>query len=181
RKGPAVPDYFHPNDVEELPSAYAEAFPDFEPGDLLISLRSLNMVAIVSPAGELKWARYGPWFKQHDPDFLPDGRISIFNNGRAGHSDIMLVDPSSGELTSLFAEWEGPFYTGARGKHQTLPNGNIMLTIPQQGQAYEVTTGGEIVMEYNNVLEKDTRLNEDLVNAIWLPPDYFDAPPSCAG
>ena len=35
-------DIFHPNDVEPLRREFAPAFPDFSPGDLLISLRELE-------------------------------------------------------------------------------------------------------------------------------------------
>ncbi|MEM7709714.1 MAG: arylsulfotransferase family protein [Pseudomonadota bacterium] len=63
-------DPFHPNDVEELSSEMADAFPMFEAGDLMFSLRELNLVAVVDPStGILKWWRHGPWLKQHDPDF----------------------------------------------------------------------------------------------------------------
>ena len=42
-------DAIHDNDVDPLPSAYAERFPMFTPGDLLISLRSLNAVIVLDP------------------------------------------------------------------------------------------------------------------------------------
>ena len=40
----------HLNNVEPLPRAMAAAFPQFAPGDLLISLRNMNTIAVLDPS-----------------------------------------------------------------------------------------------------------------------------------
>jgi hypothetical protein len=174
-------DILHPNDVEELLPEMAAAFPMFEAGDLMLSIRELNMVAVIAPSGELKWVQQGPWLKQHDPDFEPDGRISVFNNsGARPPSSIMTINPTTRRVVNPLPERSVSFYTRFRGKHQLLPNGNRLITIPEQGQVIEVTPEGTVALEFNNVSADDPAFNEDLVNAKWYPDGFFDSLPSCS-
>ncbi|MDX1292332.1 MAG: hypothetical protein R3265_05960, partial [Hyphomonas sp.] len=71
------------------------------------------------------------------------------------------------------------FKSEFRGKHEHLPNGNMLLTIPEQGQIYEVTRGGDVVLEINNVLAKAPQWNEDVANAKWYPDDFLTEIPAC--
>lgn len=175
-------DPFHPNDVEVLREDMAAAFPMFEAGDLLISLKTLDMIAVIAPTGEVKFSRYGPWRVQHDPDFQADGTITVFNNNKDRRaSDIVSVDPSTGGIKSLTPRLKAPFYTGFRGKHQILPNGNILLTIPEQGQVLEVVPADQsIAVEINNISAFSSDFNEDTPNGIWLPADFFTKSPECS-
>lgn len=175
-------DIFHPNDVEELLPEMAAAFPQFEAGDLLLSIRELDMVAVISPTGELKWYQEGPWQGQHDPDFEPDGMIGVYDNSRLRpRSMIMKIDPATRSVSNAIPAFSGPFKSETRGKHQLLPNGNRLITIPDQGQALEVAPNGKVVVEFNNVVDGATLLNDDLANAKWLPEGYFSSQPTCAG
>ncbi len=173
-------DIFHPNDVEELLPELAPAFPQFEAGDLMLSIRELDLIAIISPEGELKWTKNGPWLKQHDPDFEPDGRISIYDNSRfRPRSRIMTVDPVTMEVTDALPGLEASFKSSYRGKHQLLPNGNRLVTIPEQGQAIEVAPDGKVAVEFNNIISEASDFNEDLVNAKWLQDGFFNVQPKC--
>ena len=50
----------HLNNVEPLPRAMAAAFPQFAPGDLLVSLRNVNTIAVIDPhTKRLKWSMTG--------------------------------------------------------------------------------------------------------------------------
>ncbi len=176
-------DRYHLNDVEVLTAEMAPAFPLFDPGDVMISLRSLNLIAVMdSDMRTLKWWQHGPWHRQHDPDFLPNGRISIYdNNMHGGSSRILEIDPATGETRVRFAGTpERPFYSWIRGKHQALPNGNLLITEPQAGRVIEVDPDGEIVWEFQNSFD-DAR-NLLVGDAKWLPQDFFkDGLPDCAG
>ncbi|PSQ91210.1 MAG: hypothetical protein BRD30_03625, partial [Bacteroidetes bacterium QH_2_63_10] len=80
---PRADDVTHLNDVEPLPSSMADEYPRFEAGDLVVSLRRLNFVFVVDPeSGRVKWYVSDPLIQQHDPDFLGDGWIGIFDNNR---------------------------------------------------------------------------------------------------
>ncbi|MCV3273626.1 arylsulfotransferase family protein [Roseobacter sinensis] len=175
-------DPFHPNDVEMLRPALADAFPMFEPGDLMFSLREPNLVAVVDPqTGLLKWWQHGPWFKQHDPDFEPDGTITVFDNATgATRSRILRIDPNDRRISVDFAGTEAePFYTWRRGKHQTLPNGNLLLTEAEHGRLLEVSAEGDVVWTHHMVWDADSNLI--VTEARHVPEAFFtNGTPTCA-
>ena len=174
-------DPFHPNDAEPLTAELAPAFPMFEEGDVLISLRELNMIAVVDPAsGVMQWWRHGPWIKQHDPDFQPDGTITVYDNATgAGRSRIVRVDPTDDTLTTVFTGSEAvPFYSWRRGKHQVLPNGNLLLSEPEHGRVLEVSPRGELVWERH--MPWDAERNVIVTEARHVPEEFFaEGVPSC--
>jgi len=175
-------DFFHPNDVDVLSAALAPQFPMFEAGDLLLSFRELDLVAVVDPdTYELKWWNVGPWIKQHDPDFLPDGRISVYsNNTGRGRSDILKIDPKTKAVTSDMSGGKARFYSAEMGSHQYQPNGNVLITVPGEGRVLLVSADGDPIMEFNNVSSQSAALNEHVENGAWLPPGFLNSLPECA-
>jgi hypothetical protein len=74
------PDPWHFNKVDVLTSDSASLYPEFETGDMLISLRELNLIVVVRPSEErIVWWRYGLVSGQHDPTFV-EGHIEVFDN-----------------------------------------------------------------------------------------------------
>ena len=154
----------HMNDIEVLSAEQAESFPLFQEGDIMVSLRNLNWIAIIDPDTELiKWSKVGPFLRQHDPDYLDSGKISVFDNRRddaggvvLGGSRILEIDPITQNVSTLYkSDGKDLFYTGALGKHQHLPNGNILITEGQAGRAFEITPEGEVVWSYINRWDED--------------------------
>ncbi|MEZ5823254.1 MAG: arylsulfotransferase family protein [Geminicoccaceae bacterium] len=176
------PDILHLNDVEPLGAVKAAAFPLFDAGDIMVSLRNINTVLVLDgETGEVAWAGVGPYLAQHDPDFLEDGTISVFDNrrfdanmaGRERQSRIVTVDPATSEVSVAYGRGPSePFYTGKMGKHERLANGNMLIAETEAGRAFEVTPDGRVVWEYIN------RRNED--EAAWImgahryPVGYLD-------
>lgn len=175
---PAREDLFHPNDVEVLRSDLEQRFPDFEAGDLLLSFRNLNLVAVLDPdTNQLKWWSHGPWRDQHDPDYTADGKISVYNNNFfRGSSEIVKIDPSTREITSelVYLNFRSPWM----GVHQYLPNGNLLLVSPREGRGIVLTRNGEKIFEFNNVLSDD--YNGLVENGLWLPENFFESMPTCS-
>jgi hypothetical protein len=159
-----VTDPLHANHAEILSRAMAPAFPMFAAGDILISLRNIDLVAVLDGGSHrIKWSQTGPWVRQHDPHFRPDGQISVFDNRRVANaapwagdrprfaSRIVSIDPRTDQLTVLLeGSRERPFYTAQMGKHQYLPNGNVLITEPMAGRAFEATPDGRIVWSFVN-------------------------------
>lgn len=179
RLGSKSRDDFHPNDGTPLPASLAAAFPMFEAGDLLISLRNVNMVAVVDRATKaIKWQAQGPWIWQHDPDWHADGTITVFgNNPQRKRSQIYRVNPATGAVTAPL-ENGAPFFTDIMGSHQKLPSGNWLISANRTGRALEVTAEGELVREIHNII--NDKFSTVVVRAEWLPAAYFTTIPACA-
>jgi hypothetical protein len=154
----SVDDITHMNDVEPLGSPMAEGFPFFDSGDLLVSLRNLDLVLVFDPGtGDVKWHTSHPVIEQHDPDFLRDGWIGIFDNNKdgtdrgemLGGSRIVMVQPHTDSVNVVFPIGHStPFYTEYMGGWQLLENGNMLLTESLPGRIVEVTPDGQTVWEW---------------------------------
>jgi hypothetical protein len=174
-----IEDIFHPNDIEILETDLADQFPLFRPGDLLISLRNLHLIAVIDrSSGIIKWWSNGPWRFQHDPDFGPDGRIYVYNNNsNLIRSNIIAIDPVTKEVNRYFFNDKVDFYSETQGKQTIIPNGMMQITVPDEGRILEATWDGKIVFEFNNLVDQKT--NAHVVNSVWLPEDFFSVFPSC--
>lgn len=177
----------HANKATELSSELAAAFPQFSAGDLAISLRGRNLVFVLDPdTGEVKWHQIGPWLRQHDPEFRPDGRLSIFNNNvyitayeneqtilsTPFTTNIMAVDPESGETEVVFGEAPGQEMLAVlRGDHELLADDGMLITEFDGGRVLQVDADGEIVWEYVNHYDDD--FVGEITNASIHPAEYF--------
>ncbi|KAB7619692.1 arylsulfotransferase family protein [Alkalilimnicola sp. S0819] len=174
-------DIFHPNDIDILNTELAKHFPNFAAGDLLISLRNAHLIAVIDPDnGQTKWWSAGPWRYQHDPDFTETGRISIYNNNTdRNRSEIIQIDPRTRQLYNPLAGGGLHFYSHSMGKHQYLPNGNVLIVVPGEGRVVEATEKGEKVYEFNNLISGSEQYNGHVENAVWLSADFFTQTPTC--
>jgi hypothetical protein len=152
-------DTLHLNDVEPFPSSMQPGL--FSPGDLLISLRNIHTVLVFTAAtGRIKHVWAGPFVRQHDPDFLDGNTISVFDNNNIApresgqQSQILLLSAASNERTVYYdGDEKTPFYTDILGKHQWLPNGNLLISESVRGRAFEIDPDGRVVWEYINLVE----------------------------
>ena len=172
-----VHDLMHPNDLEALRPERAAAFPDFEAGDLLLSFRNIDLVAVLDPdALALRWWSHGPWIQQHDPDFGANGEITVFNNnGWRRLSSIVAIDPSTRALRTLPVDPDFRFYTQYMGKHEVLDDGTLQVVVPFEGRALEFDADGRLLLEINNVFSEAH--NAFVADYVLLAPDFFDVPP----
>jgi hypothetical protein len=147
-------DYLHSNNAEVADAATAAAFDFLEPGQILLSLREVDTIAVLDPETEnITWAARGSWRRQHDPDFLANGNILIFDNqgdwDRGGRSRVIEYDPHSEAIVWQYPEGDGgELWSSYRAEQQLLANGNILINEFTQRRLFEVTRAGEIVWDY---------------------------------
>jgi len=171
---------YHVNDLEPLPRDLAREYPQFEPGDLLFSLRNIHLVFVADPKTfEIKWWRQGLTNFQHDPDWNERGTITIFDNRMEyPPSRIVEIDPQTYEHRVILDGGRYDFFSLARGKHDMLSDGGILVASTRQGRVFEVDADGEVVFDF---LNRGTNEDKALAvsEALFLPPDYFEELPKC--
>ena len=171
---------WHANDIDPLPPDLALHYPQFNVGDLLISLRSPNLIFVMDPeTHRIKWWRQGAVRRQHDPDWNDQGTITIFNNNmHRGYSSIVEMDPVTFKTNKVVAGDAYGFYSWIRGKHQRVPGGGYLVTSTEQGRVFEVNSQGEVTFEFINRYGEN---NEFLAisEARYLPMDFFKGIKKC--
>jgi hypothetical protein len=184
----------HLNKVGELGRALAADFPGFAAGDLLMSIRELNMVLVADPrTGRIKWWRIGPWHRQHDPQFKAGGQIVVFNNNayRTAFgtdnpyawidpstprvSNIMEIDPQTGAYRVVYGGKPGQeMLSVIRGKVELRPGGGLLISEFEAGRTFETNADGSTVWEFINRYDDDEVV--EITGARLYPSDYFDVP-----
>ncbi|MEX1310921.1 MAG: arylsulfotransferase family protein, partial [Candidatus Sulfomarinibacteraceae bacterium] len=143
-------DMLHTNHIEIFDGSLAGRSPIFAAGNVLVSMRTINTIAIVDPRRkEVLWA-WGPTnlHRQHHPTLLDTGNILLFDNGRR-RSQIVELDPLSYEVVWRYAP-KGGFLSRYRGSAQRLPNGNTLITESDRGYVFEVSPDHEVVWRFAN-------------------------------
>jgi outer membrane protein assembly factor BamB len=172
------PDLLHTNTLEVLDGRFADRDPAFRKGNLLLSVLQLDALAVVDPEqGKVVWARRGVWRRQHQPTFLDDGRLLLFDNRGAGQdrSRVIEIDPATGKILWHFGgERPADLFSKTLSSCQRLPNGNTLITESENGRALEVTREGKVVWELYNPHRAGAKgeLVAVLFEVVRLPPDF---------
>ena len=149
-------DVMHTNTLQYIDGATARNFAFTEEGHLLISMREMNLVAVLDPvANRIVWAKTGLWQAQHEPLMLENGRIMVFDNQGnlegPGSTRIIEFNPLTGDIEWSFAGSEAePLHSPVYGSIQRLPSGNTMIVESTNGRAMEVTPDGRVVWDYRS-------------------------------
>lgn len=147
---------FHTNTIEVLDGRLEARSPAFRAGNVLVSSRHLDAIAVIDMQTEtVVWCLTGSWRQQHQPTVLEGGTLLLFDNlgdgPKHGRSRILELDPVSGEIIWTYAGTAGrPFQSLTCGSSQRLPNGNTLISESDAGRAFEITPDGEMVWEYIN-------------------------------
>lgn len=152
-------DTFHTNTLEMLDGRFAGRDPAFRKGNLLLSVLKLDALAILDPErGTIVWAKTGSWRRQHQPTFLDNGDLLLFDNlgaspdpARPDRSRVIELDPRTGAVHWQFGGGPGDdLFSKTLGSCQRLPNGDTLITESEGGRAIEVSPDRRIVWEFNN-------------------------------
>jgi hypothetical protein len=157
---PAAPraawDFFHANSVVKLEPEMADKFPMFKAGQLLVSLRNADLIAVIDPeTKKVVWATTGSWRNQHHAQFLDNGHILLMDNlgltqNKTVYSQIIEYDPITAGVVWRFPteNSEYKFINSIYGHVQRLPNGNTLFGETFGLRLIEVTPDGKIVWSY---------------------------------
>jgi hypothetical protein len=140
-------DVLHTNSVHVLRREQAGKFPLFKAGQVLLSLRSPSLLAVLDlQKRSIVWAARGPWHTQHSALFLDNGRLLLFDNmGDVKKARVLEYDPHTQAVPWAFlGEKDSPFLVPYRGRCQRLPNGNTLVVYPGRWVG-EVSTAGDTV------------------------------------
>ncbi len=162
-------DVFHLNHVEPLDGSLASRSDIYRKGNLLISIRNLNAIAIVDPEAEKIVWLWGPGnlTYQHHPRMLPDGNILLFDNGTE-RSQVIELDPLTERVVWRYAP-DG-FFSGLAGGVQRLANGDTLITESMTGHVFEVTPAGAKVWEYANPEVTPKGLRNGIIRMVRVDP-----------
>lgn len=142
-------DVFHTNSVFPLPRNIDGLA---KKGDLLISIRQLNTVAIVDRKSKAIIWHWGPeeLQRQHHATLLDNGDVLIFDNGkRSRRTRAVQVNPIRNQIVWQYGEEQSQrVFSHWGGSAQRLKNGNTLIAVTDKGRAIEVTAAGEIVWDY---------------------------------
>lgn len=146
-------DIFHTNSLEILDGRHETLAPAFAEGNAMISMPNLNTIAVIDlENNEVVWVMSGLFEFQHDPTFLENGNVLVFDNrSRREFSRVLELNPNTQEIVW---EYRGdalrPFSSEIIGTSQRLANGNTLITETTEGRAFEVEPDGRIVWEFRN-------------------------------
>lgn len=153
-------DIMHTNSIEVM-DKNIEGF--CKKGDLLISMRNLNLVAVLDiNKKEFVWT-WGPSevSMQHDAQLLENGNVLIFDNGYDKRfSRIVEVNPLTKKIVWEYkSDPPEEFFSSLSGSSQRLSNGNTLIAESTKGRAFEITKDGKIVWDYYNpnIRKKDKK------------------------
>ena len=138
----------------------------------------LNTVAVIDPDREtVVWARTGGWRHQHQPTFLDDGHLLVFDNMGAGQnrSRVQELDLRTGKVVWQYGGTpDADLFSKTLGSCQRLPNGNTLITESENGRALEVTRDHRVVWEFYNPHRAGERgeLVAVLFEMLRLPADF---------
>lgn len=147
-------DLWHTNNIDLLDEKDLKAFPFLKKGCVLISMKAIKAIAAIDlKTKKVIWGMRGPWQGQHDPDFLENGNMLIFDNkghfGEGGRSRVVEFNPITLEtMWQYTGDRNHSFFSAIRSSQQRLPNGNTLITESDNGRIFEVTENKEIVWDY---------------------------------
>lgn len=146
----ATYDILHPNHIQILDGSLASMSPLYQEGNILVSFRTINSIAILDGSThEILWL-WGPTnlSVQHHAQVLDNGNILVFDNG-FDETRIIEMSIANNEIVWEYSDGTD-FFSSWGGSVQRLPNGNTLITNSARGIVFEVTPEGEKVWEFLN-------------------------------
>ena len=145
-------DPFHFNKADVLTIEDADQYDIFEAGDILLSLRELNLLVVARPATEsIIWYRYGLTRAQHDATFN-SGYIDVFDNNNSSippKPKIVRLSIERNEVKTLFDLSTWGMVMRAKGNFE-LDGNQLLVTDDDAGRMIFGTLDGEVNFVFEN-------------------------------
>ena len=150
-------DFFHINSLQRLPdgttmtsarNTWTIYTVDDRTGQVLTRIGGKRSTVAMGPHTRTAW--------QHDPRTLPDGDITVFDNGAEpkvhpySRGIIERLDQSTDTMTLLRQYGHSPpLSSGTQGSVQTLPDGNVLLGWGAEPDVSEYSSAGQQLFAAN--------------------------------
>ncbi len=135
-----------------------------EDGDIVFSCRNADVVAVIDAATGQISSKFREAHGQHNPSWLENGNILVFDNGYAG-SRVIEFNPATDEIAWSY---EGrpiqQFFSGHISGVQQLASGNCLVCEGTSGRLFEVTRNREVVWEWINPFVNNNRKGDPTVS-----------------
>lgn len=152
----------HLNSIALVTDEIAKHLPGAKTGDLLVSLREPSAIAILDGMnGDVKRAVSGKTAAQHNPQFLPDGTVLVFDNlggnRGLGGSRVARVNLVTGESETIFPHGRQigvrPLSSPVAGTISVSRGGKrALIADTEQGRILEIEVAtGKVLWVYENV------------------------------
>jgi len=143
-------DTLHLNDVRVLDEKKAKFFSNGKKGDILVSLRHLDMIALIDKdTHDIKWYVQGKFKNQHSPRITPKGTLLVFDNHfKAQKSRIVEIDIVSKNIVGYYSGKNSKFYSTTRGRIQLIDN-RIIIQSSDQGEIFEIMCDSDYLSDIN--------------------------------
>ncbi|MDC0857622.1 arylsulfotransferase family protein [Rickettsiales bacterium] len=184
-------DILHTNSVQYISKELADVS-IFELGDLLISMRGIDTIAVIRPSiNKVVWARSGPWRNQHYARLNKDGLIYIYDNdgsakiiddnGKIKIKSVVRVLSFNANNEAIKQVFYKPdymdYYSYWRGFYETLDNGTSLFSSAMQSRIFQIDENGEIIWETRLLPDRDADFVPYLrrmVSVRSYPKDYLN-------
>jgi hypothetical protein len=160
-------DWSHASGMAVIPTDTYHTDPRFIPGNIILTLRHQNTVAIIDrTTNQIVYAdidfALGPHGTYMIPGDYPGGdNLMMFDNGYVGEWYLRTRDDARVWETNPVYNWRpfqyyaqnsglrrGSFYSHIEGGAQRLPNGNTLITEAAFGRIFEISEYQELIWEY---------------------------------
>jgi len=133
-------------------------------GDIVFSCRNNDRVAVIDArSGKIRY-KFTKTHGQHNPTWLDDGHILVYDNGHAG-SRIVEIDPEMDDVAwSYYGKPAQQFFSGHISGVEKLPTGSVLVCEGTSGRLFEVTRAHEVVWEWINPFVNTNRHGDPSVS-----------------
>lgn len=164
-KGVLSPDFLHLNKIEALPNNMRKEYPNLPEGALMVSARHINLIFIMNPETlKIIWFSHGYTQGQHDPKFIGDNKIAVFNNSYnnnhpnpsdpSNFTSIKTFDFKTQEWRTLYNAKSINGYTEHSGSFDVSKNGSLAINLQLQGRLVELDSEREPLFEFISVKDE---------------------------